>query len=374
MSLTENPEAEAALVNALIVDPSQVPTVADLQDGDFSSPAYAHAYRTIVSMVHDNRPVDVLALKQEGVEISAAELAGRHSPATAYAGLIRDAAYRRRMATAVEDIARATETGSPSMIAEAIEQAALMVQNLPMVDSGLGVVNLEAFRFAPPPPLLDILSPEGTTVLFGEGGDGKGWIAAKLAARLIEQGIRVAVLDFENHPNEWVYRLTTFGVSMDKIVYLAPPTTMEKWANDSAAKYLRDLGVQFLIVDSAMYASNVDDPYSPSSALGYKRARSKLGNLPAILLAHTAKGQDSIFGSVFWRNEARVVWRLNKDFLTRTRTLECRKANNYRYLEGVKMTVEFDESAGVLNLHPHGQAWQPQRAVVQSPPQQGFDW
>ncbi len=126
---------------------------------------------------------------------------------------------------------------------------------------------------------------------------------------------------------------------------------------------LRSEGVEFLVIDSAMYASDVEDPYSPNGALAYGRARRRLNNLPALLLAHTTGNTDKVFGSVFWRNESRIVWRLNKDYMTRARHMECRKANGYSWLEGRKLNVEFSEEHGILNLHEHGKPWSPEAAA-----------
>ena len=352
-ALTENPEAEAAIINSLVLDPSQVPAVFDMDAGDFTSLAYAHAFRTILRLYGANKPIDILTLKHEGVEIDPIELIGQHAPAAEYMALVQQAAYRRRIMGAAGEIAIAAEYGNSERMVETTAKAAdLALATAKPVE--IGKVDLSQYRSRPPTPLLGWLAPEGTTVLYGEGGDGKGWIAARVASTL---SMKVAILDFENHPNEWAYRLDTFGVSLDDVAYFNPPTTMERWADERTARLLKAEGIGFIIVDSAMYASNVDDPYSPQSAMGYKRARTRLGNPPALLLAHTSKAQDGIFGSVFWRNEARVVWRLHKDFQTKIRSLECRKANNYRDLEGKKFTVEFDEPNGILNLHEQGMPW-----------------
>ena len=104
------------------------------------------------------------------------------------------------------------------------------------------------------------------------------------------------------------------------------------------------------MVDSALYLIESDDPYSPNSALGYGRARRRLNNLPALLLAHVPGGADKIFGSIVWKAECRISWRLSRDFVTRRRTITCRKANGYSNLEGTELTVHFDEANGELEL------------------------
>ena len=277
-----------------------------------------------------------------------------NAPVENYAKLIRAGALRRRISAVAKNVIDRIEDSESDPVGVLQEALTAIAKVSGGENEGLGILDLAAYRGVPPDPLLGVLSPEGTTVLYGDGGDGKGWVAAKWASQLDS---RVAIIDFEGHPNEWAYRLDKFGFTSP--LYVAPATTLEKWASERTARLLRDEGIGFLVIDSAMYASNVEDPYSPASALAYKRARARLGNLPTILLAHTTGGQDKVFGSVFWRNEARIVWRLDKDRMTRQRYLVCKKANNYQRLEGKRFEVEFSEERGLLLLHEHGKAWTP---------------
>jgi len=353
------------MVARLLLDPSQIPMFADkVAADDFYLDDMRAAYGAMLSLSQQNKPVDVITVRSESkrnerIDLSILDLTKAHgAPIEEYADIIRSLAVRRQVIEAAQQIIHAATAGRPDRMTEAAELA-FELASTTSHDDALGLVDLGAFRAPPVPPILGVLSPEGTTVLYGDGGDGKGWIAAKWASQL---DVKVAIIDFENHPNEWAYRLDKFG--LQDVLYVSPPNTMERWANDRAARLLRNAGIGFLIVDSAMYASNVDDPYSPASAMAYKRARSRLDNLPAILLAHTTGGQDKVFGSVFWRNEARIVWRLNKDLLTRQRSLECRKANNYQDLEGKRFHIEFSEEHGILNLHPHGHPWTAQEEAA----------
>lgn len=358
----ENPEAEAALVHSLIVNPEQAMDVADLQPEDFTSHEYGKAYRTILQMLANDQPVDILTLKGGGIDIQAYEVAGQHAPATEYAAMIRDAAYRRRVVNAAGEIAHAAEVGGETAVVAAVEEAMEVVRERKHDGSEIGMLDLSQFRLGPPPPFAGWLAPEGTTILYGDGGDGKGWIAASAIRGLRQQHeIKTAILDFENHPTEWAYRLDRLGVALNEVVYIQPGSTMVKWADARAAAMLHEAGVGFLVVDSATYASNVEDPYSPQTAMNYKQARLRLGNLPTLLLAHTSKSSSSsIYGSVFWRNEARLTWNLKRDYATGERSIVCMKANAYPDLEGKIKVIEFNEKIGVLNMHPHGKPWVPQ--------------
>lgn len=356
-----NPEAEAAFIHSLIVNPEQAMDVADLQPEDFSSREYANAYSTILEMLAHDKPVDILTLKSEGITVEAYEVAGQHAPATEYASMIRDAAYRRKVVNAAGEIAHAAEVGGEAAVVAAVEDAMEVVRERKHDGSEIGMLDLSQFRLGPPPPFLGWVAPEGTTILYGDGGDGKGWIAASAIRGLLQQGIKSAILDFENHPTEWAYRLDKLGVPLHDVVYIQPGGTMVHWADAKAAAMLHEAGVQFLVVDSATYASNPDDPYSPQTAMNYKQARLRLGNLPTMLLAHTSKSSNnSIYGSVFWRNEARLTWNLKRDYSSGQRSVTCMKANAYPDLEGKVKVIEFDEKIGVLNLHDQGSVWVPQ--------------
>lgn len=365
MSLPHDVATERAMVARLLLDPSQIALVADsLSAEDFYWQDTREVYRAMTTLSNQGRPVDIVTIREAAgdsklLDFNILDLTrGHNAPIEEYAAIVRNLSVRRQVIEAARDVISAASEGSPDRMTDAAEIAFELASSTAHDDT-LGLVNLDAYRVPPPPPVLGVLSPEGTTVLYGDGGDGKGWVAAKWAAQL---DVKVAIIDFENHPNEWAYRLDKFGLK--DVLYVSPPITLERWANDRAARLLRNAGVGFLIVDSAMYASNIDDPYSPASALAYKRARSRLGNLPAVLLAHTTGGQDKVYGSVFWRNEARIVWRLSKDLISRQRSLECRKANNYQELEGRKFHIEFSEEQGILNLHEHGHPWSPQEAVA----------
>lgn len=353
-------DVESALLSRLLVQPDQIGSLA-LGASDFYDPDHRDIWTAMQALHREGRPVDVTTLRAEmgrAVSLPVSSItAGHHAPLDEYADILRDLAFRRRYISELEAaLRRAHAEDDPAVLMAALRDSAAGLSELVKPDDALGKINLEEHREEAEPPLLGILSPQGTTILYGDGGDGKGWVAARLASQLQR---RVAILDFEMQPKEWAYRLDRFGVSLRDILYFSPGTTMDRWATDETARMLKAEGVEFLIIDSAMYASDVEDPYSPNGALAYGRARRRLNNLPALLLAHTTGGADKVFGSVFWRNEARIVWRLNKEYTSNRRHLECRKANGYSWLEGKKLNIEFSEERGVLNLHEHGKSWTP---------------
>ena len=77
---------------------------------------------------------------------------------------------------------------------------------LAMLESGigerLGAHVLSGIPTEPPAPLLiGRLDPEGHTILYGTGGVGKGTLAASWANGLLEDGKRILIVDYENHPS-----------------------------------------------------------------------------------------------------------------------------------------------------------------------------
>ena len=340
---------EGALIARLLVDPRPLTTLR-LSPDDFAVGQYREAYRAMLALAAKHRPIDLVTLTDEGVDLVDAldSVALAHAPVEEYAAIVRRDAFRRRYInsmTGLADLAGREDDAGVLVTALHTETAALS-EGVSLTNT-LGRVSLADYQSTPPPPWLGVLAPMGTTILYGDGGDGKGWVAARLVSQLDK---RVAIIDFETQVQEWGYRLGLFGVNLDDLMYFSPPTTFDKWATESTARLLRTEGVEYLVIDSAMYASDVEDPYSPAGALAYARARRRLNNLPALLLAHIAGGADKVFGSVFWKNEARITWRLYKDSLTRNRHIECKKANGYSWLEGTRYNILFDEGQGELEL------------------------
>lgn len=348
----------------LLLEPAQIPSVADkLAPEDFYLEDARAIYEAQVRLSQQHRPVDILSIGNEVgnndlLDVSVMRLTPAHNaPIEDIAKIVRSKAFQRKYISQLSTLVnRARHEDDPQVLVSALQERTTALSDGVEPAEAMGRISLEQHRQEPEPPWLGTLAPQGTTILYGDGGDGKGWVACRLLSLLKKN---VAILDFEMQPKEWAYRLSKFGMSLDDVMYFSPPTTLDRWATEGTARLLRAEKIEFLVIDSAMYASDADDPYSPNNALAYGRARRRLDNLPALLLAHTTGNVDKVFGSVFWRNESRIVWRLAKEKLNRHRYMECRKANGYGWLEGKRYDLEFDEERGILNLHEHGHAWEP---------------
>lgn len=190
----------------------------------------------------------------------------------------------------------------------------------------------------PPPPLfLDRLDPLGHTILYGTGGAGKGTLASEWIRRLADEGARVLIVDYENHPDEWARRLSGLGAGVltDRVLHVAPFAPGWQlsrgpiWAQaPDLYELARAWGATYIVVDSIVPACGAIDPLKPEAAGQYAAALERIG-LPVLSLAHVTKAEQVAypFGSVFWHNLARLTWSLQVD--GKRAVLVNRKANNY---------------------------------------------
>jgi hypothetical protein len=168
-------------------------------------------------------------------------------------------------------------------------------------------------RTPPKPLLLDYLEPDDYTILFGDGGTGKGVVAAWWVANLTLDDWVVILLDYEqNTLLEWAPRVERFGGDLSRLRVVQPTGAIwshaervreeAEWARDE-----RGATNVYLVVDSIGYAIGDAKLEESGSATKYKKALNAIG-LPTLSLAHTTKANaDSRwpFGSVYWHNNVR---------------------------------------------------------------------
>ena len=206
----------------------------------------------------------------------------------------------------------------------------------------------------PPELLLGRLDAEEDTVLFGAGDTGKGVLACDWIVRLTQQGHRVLVLDYENHPTEWSRRIRSLGGAnaVERVVHVSP--TGPSWGGPRGAVWqqqaeLRQLAdaidATFVVVDSAAVACGAADSLKPEAPGQYFPALRYLGR-PTLTLAHVTKGDDLRypFGSVFWHNLARVTWSAEKVGVQGHQViLSHRKGNNHSHQGKSLVTITWRE-------------------------------
>jgi hypothetical protein len=159
----------------------------------------------------------------------------------------------------------------------------------------------------PEPLLLGKLHAQEHSILFGDGGTGKGVIAAWLAARLTRDGRTVLIVDYEYHMNyEWRPRVEGFGGDMEAVGVLQPVRPIwdiSGWLRTQAEPY------DYVIIDSVTYACVGEEVEKSVTATRYTAAVNQLGK-PVLSIAHVTKQNadpNHPFGSIFWSNGARVT-------------------------------------------------------------------
>jgi hypothetical protein len=230
---------------------------------------------------------------------------------------------------------------------------------------------------ASPPQLVEpFLSPEGTTILYGPGGVGKGYVSLWFALQLVRQDKRVTIIDFEYHPFEWGRRAHAMGFTRQErrmVNYRAPfgdGWTAKRGSLAQVAAALRadidqaDEPVDYIIVDSYTTATSTGDAMGGMAAAQEFFGGIALLGRPALVIAHVAGGQEKFpakpFGSVFVHNLARETWaveRIGDPDREGSMSLELRhrKSNNgpmslpqfltFNFAESGKVSVDRDQPA-----------------------------
>jgi hypothetical protein len=177
----------------------------------------------------------------------------------------------------------------------------------------------------PPPPLVRdmFIAAEGWTVLYANGGSGKGILALWMVHEfmLANHEARVAVLDYEAHQWEWGNRARAMGWTDDelkRVLYVNPydPVWPKGHTLDGLAPQMapltKRLDIGLYVVDS--FATSVKpgaEMGGADAAVGFFKAGAQLG-APGLVLAHTAATTERFpakpFGSSHIHNQARETW------------------------------------------------------------------
>lgn len=179
--------------------------------------------------------------------------------------------------------------------------------------------------------LVDRLLPLGqTTILYGRGGGGKGWLVSAMALAVAGQhdlpGIRPVAsvptlyLDWEATEIEarrrfgWLCR----GLHIPEIPENLYYRNMTRPLVDEARAIRADLtrlGIGFIIIDSLVPACG-EDPTGADPARQVMDAMRTFTPATRLVVAHMTRagaqgsGESDIFGSIFFRNLGRSVWEL----------------------------------------------------------------
>jgi hypothetical protein len=162
----------------------------------------------------------------------------------------------------------------------------------------------------------DVIKVEGITlprrhqsIIFGDGGAAKSYAGLFLAGSLAEQGLIVALFDWELAGEDHRDRLERlFGEYMPRIWYARCERALV-YEVDRLRRIVRENAVDYAIFDSIAFACD-GPPESAEIAGRYFRAVRQIG-VGSLHIAHITKGEggeEKPFGSVFWHNGARATW------------------------------------------------------------------
>lgn len=213
-------------------------------------------------------------------------------------------------------------------------------------------------------PVLRLYEP---TVLFGLGGTAKSLLAMASAICLTQginyladpfettQQMRVLYLDWEDEIATQRWRLARLAAGLDMVerpdvLWKRCEVSFQQMADAIAKQIIREK-IQYLIIDSAALACG-DEPEKADAANSFFRALRSLGRtgiMGSLIIAHQPKEKeraDAPFGSVFWRNNPRKVWKIQKVQEEGKDVLHVglfdMKQNNSRVEMPLGLALEFD--------------------------------
>lgn len=205
--------------------------------------------------------------------------------------------------------------------------------------------------------LRPLVRADGATILYGDGGSGKSYLALAIAAAL-QAGdaellgmmptttLRVGYLDWEWEASDHLERLRKLlGDHLPEIVYVPCRLSLAEEL-DRLRTIIREHQLDFLIVDSVALACD-GPPEAAEVTMRFFGALRRLG-LPSLCLAHVNRSGDVSrpFGSVFWHDSARATWFVERqpesDLLSLTVTLSNKKLSGGARQPPIALEFEFE--------------------------------
>lgn len=269
---------------------------------------------------------------------------------------------KRDVGNACNDRLRLSKEDGPDWVAMLTAAGRAVVEKLeagtPLIDLGEGeIAEPNSFILQP------VLREKEHTVVFGIGGTGKSVLMLAFAA-CIDQGIpyldmvvqqrNVLYLDYEDEEENQRYRLDLLreGWQMEErphVFYKRAEISLPSMA-DALAREIEAKNIEYMIVDSAALACGAE-PETADAANAYFRTLRGLKLRGSVTIAHQPKEKERSnmpFGSVFWWNNPRSIWQLQKAQLEGEDMLHVglfhKKANNGRLEPGIGFRLDFSQS------------------------------
>ena len=202
-----------------------------------------------------------------------------------------------------------------------------------------------------------VLPRRHASIVFGDGGTFKSYLALFIGGCLAQQGVKVLFADWELDAPDHRERLQQlFGSELPQVYYRRYQRPLIDEA-EGIRRFIEQTGVEYVICDSVGFAAN-GAPESAEAATTYFQAVRQFGaGVGSLHLAHVTKPKEDAadptkpFGSVFWHNSARSTWFVKRttdtsDGDTFSLALIHRKANlgSLRPPVGLQITFEHDRA------------------------------
>lgn len=178
--------------------------------------------------------------------------------------------------------------------------------------------------------------------MHGLPGVGKGEAACWALGRLLHEGHRPLIIDWEHRQREWSMRLAAIGVDVDYVDFEAVHVK-----DRQIAQTLIDLvdGYDVVVWDSASASrppAKANDTGQEEAARATIRVIRQFG-IPVLLIAHENKANTrgsvrTAYGSVAWMAEARLAWHADRKPGSVVLKLVCTKSND---VEPIPMSFRF---------------------------------
>ncbi|MFH0899571.1 MAG: AAA family ATPase [Pseudomonadota bacterium] len=246
-------------------------------------------------------------------------------------GLFNLAAVETRTRMA-ERLAEITHVGARDEWFGRLEYACYTTANL--FRRGSAVVRVkDVAEVESVPYIIEHILPAGqTSIIFGKGGGGKGWLSSAISVAVATGNefcygliptlkANVLYLDWESTQEEarrrfgWLARGAGITEIPDGIYYRNMTRPLEDEAKSVRADISRH-NIGLVIVDSLVPACS-DDPTGADPARQVMDAMRSFSPATRLVIAHMTKaaaradsGEASVFGSVFFENLGRSVWEL----------------------------------------------------------------
>jgi hypothetical protein len=147
------------------------------------------------------------------------------------------------------------------------------------------------------------------TILFGDGGSAKSYLGLWIAGLLAQEGLRIALFDWELSGEDHKVRLKRlFGAAWPQIMYARCDRPLVNEL-DRLRRIVREHHTDFAVYDSIGMACG-GAPESAEVAGAYFRAVRRIG-VGSKHITHVSKAENADqypFGSIYWHNLARSTW------------------------------------------------------------------